>query len=1766
MHTTHSNASQHSSQSGSGGSFSNIRPEADVRTGEPAERDTCLFRSWSDVTSASFTGKSTERGRRHRDNMADCCTRYERLTAQQMDEQRVQNVAYQYLCRLEEAKRWMEACLGAELPAPVELEEALRNGVVLAKLGHRFAPKAVSLKKIYDPDQLRYQAAGLQFRHTDNINHWRIAMATLGLPAIFYPETTDVYDKKNMPRAVYCIHALSLYLYRLGLAPPIHDLYGKVKFTEEEINNMKSELDKYGLQMPAFNKIGGILAEELSEDEAAGHAAVIAINEAVEKGQVEVTAAALRNPNALISDLQEVLMSFYQEVLQQARASKKELAANLSVYQGQKEIYEEFLTRREIQENINMVNVRSAVEQVDEALDSADERALLAALQRPCLALRGLRSDNGPWYLDQLSADRQQTAQEEACVDPLEPHELQEGVAVANQDAQRARTIHAAVQSVNAALRLSDPQHTVSCLMTSDLELPEVFPLAASLYHTELQLLQRRSAQVHLQGELQQEELFVAVEMLSAVALVNQAVEAGHLQRFGCSLVNPSAGLSDVDPSLLDRYFEHLVSVKQQVSRDLLTWNQLQEGINSVNKCVQDEHQQLLSVGRVNMALVRGDAQKLLSALLLPSCGVEDVSPSNSCRYLTLLTRARQHKAQVSRDPGAELWLADIQEAVRRANQQSRRTLKMCLSLAAVNQAVKEDKVSQTLRVLSLPEVGLQAVVPSCAADYQRELYGVMRARAIAGTLTFLFIPITTTTNMNTHGGVFRRQQKSVGSSPAGRRLVLLPAPEPLGGKLGGTQRLCEQQCVPGPAPDTGEAHTHTHLRDRGPTCSHPVCLVMSCDPPPQEVVSSVSNSHARSGLWRSRGALVIRLQALGRGFLLRRELDARQRFLSSQTAAVVTIQSHWRRFVQQEAYKQRLQFLFMNWRAVVKIQSFVKMWSASRKYQARLSFLRRHVGAVVKIQAFFRANRARGQYRMLVHSATPPLSVVRKFVHLLDLGDVDIREEAEQLHLREEVVRSIRFNHQLEADLDVMDLKIGLLVRNRATLQEVVSHCKKLTKKNKEQLSDMMDLERSKGLKALSKERRGQLEAYQHLFYLLQTQPLYLAQLIFLMPQSRSTSFMEMLVFSLFNYGSDSREAFLLLQLFTQSLRHEISLKVERPQDVVTGNPPVIRMLVNFYRHARGQNSLRESLGPALMGVLLDRTLCIRTDPVEVYKTWINQTETQTGHKSSLPYEVSPAVALSHPEVQRRIDVAIVNLKNLTDRVLQAITSNLHQLPYGLRYTAKVLRDALREKFPEASEDELYKIVGNLVYYRYMNPAIVAPDGFDVVDRSAGSALQPEQRHILGSVARTLQHAAANKHFHGDGHHVRALNQYISQTHCKFRNFLLCVCDVPEPEERFNMDEYSELLILNKPVVYISVSELINTHQLLLDHQEVLCPDPSDPLRLLLKDLGSVPTLQDLLGVGDSSPADPGSESGLSQRGKMEVSLTLTNKFDIFNESNDKPDARGLLLSTKHLIIDVIRTQSGDSLGDILRASVSHDQEACHDWLVRRRAQQDARTPEKMQRNQSLVANGNLSLEEKKRRILRCLRRLEGLGVLRPLNAEDQILRMIAKDIRQQRLHRQRRGAELQKLRQTLGSLQAKSSFHSEQVDFYRDYITSCLDNLTTNSKSTNKKTADSKKKILVLSYSAARLQEKGVLLEIEELPSTQFKNVVFDIMAAPQRGTFSIKARFLGVQMEDVLLKYQDLLQLQYEGVAVMKMFDKAKVNVNLLIFLLNKKFFKK
>uniref|UniRef100_A0A8C0HIM6 IQ motif containing GTPase activating protein 1 n=1 Tax=Buteo japonicus TaxID=224669 RepID=A0A8C0HIM6_9AVES len=1565
-----------------------------------------------------------------------------RLTAEEMDERRRQNVAYEYLCHLEEAKRWMEACLNEELPPTTELEEGLRNGVYLAKLGNFFSPKVVSVKKIYDREQTRYKATGLHFRHTDNVIQWLNAMAEIGLPKIFYPETTDIYDRKNMPRCIYCIHALSLYLFKLGLAPQIQDLYGKVDFTEEEISNMRLELEKYGIQMPAFSKIGGILANELSVDEAALHAAVIAINEAIDHQVPADTLMAMKNPNAMLINLDDQLESTYQDTLYRAKQDKMENAKN----RRERDVYEELLTQAEIQGNINKVNTHAAISKIDLALEQGDALALYEALATPALGLRGLLRENCDWYFKQFLSDRQQK-QEAGLTGPLQKEELQLGVDAANRAAQQYQQRLAAVARINSAIRMGDAEKTVAEMMNPEAQLPEVYAFAADLYQRELATLQQQSPE----GNLTHPELSVAVEMLSSVALINRALDSGDVNTVWKQLSSPVTGLTNIEDENSQRYVDDLMKLKAQTraeGNEFITWNDIQSCVDRVNIVVHEEHERILAIGLINEALDEGDTKKTIQALQIPAAKLEGVAPKVAQHYQDTLLRAKREKAQVSdtQDETAVLWLDEIQDGIHRANKDTEESERFSLGILAINEAVDHGDVSQTLSTLRSQDVGLYGVTPECAETYQRELSEVKRRKMAAG----------------------------------------------------GNGSEWVKHWV------RGGYHYYHNLRTKEGGWDEPAEFVQNDTQLSREeiqsTISGVTAAYNREQLWLANENLITKLQACCRGYLVRQEFNSRMNFLKKQVPAITCIQSQWRGYKQRKAYQIRLDYLRAQKDQVVKIQSMTRMYQARKRYRDRLQYFRNHINDVIKIQAFIRANKAREDYKTLINAENPPMAVVRKFVHLLDQSDQDFQEELELMKLREEVVTLIRSNQQLENDLNLMDIKIGLLVKNKITLQDVVSHSKKLTKKNKEQLSDMMMLNKQRGgLKALSKEKREKLEAYQHLFYLLQTNPTYLAKLIFQMPQNKSTKFMDSVIFTLYNYASNQREEYLLLRLFQTALQEEIKSKVDQIHEIVTGNPTVIKMVVSFNRGARGQNALRQILAPVVKEIIDDKSLNIKTDPVDIYKSWVNQMESQTGEASKLPYDVTPEQALNHEEVRTRLDASIRNMRTVTDKFLSAIVSSVDKIPYGMRFIAKVLKDSLHEKFPDAGEDELLKIVGNLLYYRYMNPAIVAPDAFDIIDLSAGGQLTTDQRRNLGSIAKMLQHAASNKMFMGDNAHLSIINEYLSQSYQKFRRFFQAACEVPELQDKFNIDEYSDLVTLTKPVIYISIGEIINTHTLLLDHQDAIAPEHNDPIHELLDDLGEVPTIESLIG--------------------------------------------GLVY--------------WETLTEILETPATSEQEAEHQRAMQKRAIRDAKTPDKMKKTVSVKEGCNLNLQGKKDKIKTGLKKLTELGTVNAKNKYQELINDIAKDIRNQRRYRQRRKAELVKLQQTYSALNSKATFYGEQVDYYKSYIKTCLDNLASKGKNSKK---------ISLKYTAARLHEKGVLLEIEDLQVNQFKNVIFEISPTEEVGDFEVKAKFMGVQMETFMLHYQDLLQLQYEGVAVMKLFDRAKVNVNLLIFLLNKKFYGK
>ncbi|XP_052543868.1 rho GTPase-activating protein 32-like isoform X1 [Tympanuchus pallidicinctus] len=130
-------------------------------------------------------------------------------------------------------------------------------------------------------------------------------------------------------------------------------------------------------------------------------------------------------------------------------------------------------------------------------------------------------------------------------------------------------------------------------------------------------------------------------------------------------------------------------------------------------------------------------------------------------------------------------------------------------------------------------------------------------------------------------------------------------------------------------------------------------------------------------------------------------------------------------------------------------------------------------------------------------------------------------------------------------------------------------------------------------------------------------------------MPQNKPTEFMDSAIFTLHNYASSQREESLLLRLLQTALQEEIKY-----------------VMRSFNRGARGQNALRQILAPVVKEIIEDESLNVRTDPVDIYKCWVNQMGSQNGEAG-----------------------------------------------YGMRFIAKVLKDSRHDKFPDAGEDELLKL-----------------------------------------------------------------------------------------------------------------------------------------------------------------------------------------------------------------------------------------------------------------------------------------------------------------------------------------------------------------------------------------------------------------------------------------------------------------------------------------
>jgi Ras GTPase-activating-like protein IQGAP2/3 len=176
-----------------------------------------------------------------------------------MDKQRQFLQAYEYLCHIGEAKEWIEDIIHQPIPPIVELEEALRDGVTLAEVVQTLSP---------DRKYRIFRHERLQARHWDNVAMFFRYLDEVQMPDLFRFELIDLYEKKNIPKVIYCIHALSWLLFRKGIVDfRIGNLVGQLEFEHHELEAMQKGLDKLGVTMPSFGNMGADFGVEPEPEE-----------------------------------------------------------------------------------------------------------------------------------------------------------------------------------------------------------------------------------------------------------------------------------------------------------------------------------------------------------------------------------------------------------------------------------------------------------------------------------------------------------------------------------------------------------------------------------------------------------------------------------------------------------------------------------------------------------------------------------------------------------------------------------------------------------------------------------------------------------------------------------------------------------------------------------------------------------------------------------------------------------------------------------------------------------------------------------------------------------------------------------------------------------------------------------------------------------------------------------------------------------------------------------------------------------------------------------------------------------------------------------------------------------------------------------------------------------------------------------------------------------------------------------------------------------
>ena len=559
--------------------------------------------------------------------------------------------------------------------------------------------------------------------------------------------------------------------------------------------------------------------------------------------------------------------------------------------------------------------------------------------------------------------------------------------------------------------------------------------------------------------------------------------------------------------------------------------------------------------------------------------------------------------------------------------------------------------------------------------------------------------------------------------------------------------------------------------------CESNVQLVQAC----ARALNFRKNFRSDLKQLRETKAQIIALQACSKGSLARQRICDMLCELHPHEDALIRLQSGIRAAMERSRVGDLLEELYGEEQAIVNLQSEIRGNLVRQKFAEKQAYFEENMKRVIKIQSFVRGKQQGEAYKSLTGGKNPPVNTVKNFVHLLNDSDLDFEEEVELEKLRKAVGSRAREIEQTEQWITELDAKIGLLAHNKISRDESAKIRSQIG--NHRAAQRTMSVRDTFNTKSLNKTLRAKLELYQQLFVILQTQTAYLARLFRLFREQgaseEQSKRLEVLTISTYGFAQKRREEFYLLGLISTSMGEEAET-CPSFKDFQRYTFFFTRLFGNYTRAPRDRKYLRDINNHFIHSQFFETEgLDLESDPLQIYRSLINDEELRTGRRSSKDPSLPRDQAIKDPDVRAVFVRHLQDLRDLVDQYLMTLEDSMHRAPYGSRFLGRQLYHTLRERYPKEHEADILQFVGNWLWKTYFKPALAEPEKSGTVDR----AIDGVQKRNLSELVKVLNQIAFGRHFGEDNVYLQPLNNYLNEamdrmcefwTRCKSKIFFL--------------------------------------------------------------------------------------------------------------------------------------------------------------------------------------------------------------------------------------------------------------------------------------------------------------------------------------------------------------------------------------------------------